>query len=185
MAFFEQDPDLVWDVVVNLEEQYSIWPVGRTIPAGWRAIGYRGSKDYCLDHVERVWTDMRPLSLRQQMAAKRLSPEAVVDAPAATEPAPSLVDRLSASWQRVRVGGGATATEFTRRVKEGFVHIRFVDTQGETELGVHVDASATQLGSTVHVEGELTLDWVPVRCIAEINLLELTGRAMLCPVANL
>ncbi|MFJ3497782.1 MbtH family protein [Streptomyces sp. NPDC086091] len=52
-------------VVVNGEEQYSIWPEGRDLPDGWFEEGTSGTKEDCLDHVERVWTDMRPLSLRQ------------------------------------------------------------------------------------------------------------------------
>jgi MbtH protein len=55
-------------VVVNDEEQYSIWPADRAIPDGWRADGVSGSKEECLAHIETVWTDMRPLSLRRQMA---------------------------------------------------------------------------------------------------------------------
>ncbi|MFE1174092.1 MbtH family protein [Streptomyces sp. NPDC058773] len=57
-------------VVVNHEEQYSVWFADREIPAGWRAEGTTGSRDACLDHIERVWTDMRPLSLRQRMTAQ-------------------------------------------------------------------------------------------------------------------
>lgn len=55
-------------VVVNHEEQYSIWAADRDLPAGWRAEGTSGTREECLDHIERVWTDMRPLSLRQRMA---------------------------------------------------------------------------------------------------------------------
>jgi MbtH protein len=54
-------------VVLNNEEQYSIWPDGRDLPPGWRADGVAGSKETCLAHIEQVWTDMRPLSLRRQM----------------------------------------------------------------------------------------------------------------------
>jgi MbtH protein len=54
-------------VVCNHEEQYSIWPADRELPAGWKAAGKRGSKDECLAFIEQVWTDMRPLSLRRQM----------------------------------------------------------------------------------------------------------------------
>jgi len=56
-------------VVVNHEEQYSIWPVSRDNPAGWTDAGTSGSKAECLAYIEAVWTDMRPLRLRQQMAA--------------------------------------------------------------------------------------------------------------------
>jgi MbtH protein len=56
-------------VVINDEEQYSIWPAHREVPAGWREVGVSGSKQECLDHIEAVWTDMRPKSLRERMAA--------------------------------------------------------------------------------------------------------------------
>ncbi|MFI9366410.1 MbtH family protein [Kitasatospora sp. NPDC053057] len=51
-------------VVVNDEEQYSIWPAGRPVPAGWRTGGPTGSRAECLEHIAAVWTDMRPASLR-------------------------------------------------------------------------------------------------------------------------
>ncbi len=66
---FEDDDDRSYQVVVNDEEQYSIWPVGRELPAGWHAQGPAGPKADCLAHIAQVWTDMRPRSLREQMAA--------------------------------------------------------------------------------------------------------------------
>lgn len=57
--------DLRYKVVINDEEQYSIWPAHRTIPAGWHEAGKEGSRDECLDYIEQVWTDMRPRSLRE------------------------------------------------------------------------------------------------------------------------
>jgi MbtH protein len=54
-------------VVVNHEEQYSIWPAHREPPLGWRDGGKTGSKDECLQYIEEVWTDMRPLSVRKQL----------------------------------------------------------------------------------------------------------------------
>lgn len=57
-------------VVLNDEEQYSIWPVGRDLPAGWRQSGYSGPKDECLAHIDEVWTDIRPLSLRRAIEAR-------------------------------------------------------------------------------------------------------------------
>jgi MbtH protein len=54
-----------YQVVVNHEEQYSLWPADREPPAGWRADGHRGGKDECLAHIAEVWTDMRPLSARR------------------------------------------------------------------------------------------------------------------------
>lgn len=66
MSHTEEDTT-VYRVVINHEEQYSIWPEWKEIPAGWRAVGPTGSKDQCLAYVKEVWTDMRPLSLRKWM----------------------------------------------------------------------------------------------------------------------
>jgi MbtH protein len=51
-------------VVVNDEEQYSIWPGGRAVPAGWTAVGVEGSREECLAHIAEVWTDITPRSVR-------------------------------------------------------------------------------------------------------------------------
>ena len=57
----------IYKVVVNHEEQYSIWPAGKTLPAGWREAGKTGEKQECLAWIKSVWTDMRPLSVRRAM----------------------------------------------------------------------------------------------------------------------
>jgi MbtH protein len=64
---FEDNDGRTYRVVLNDEEQYSIWPTGRDLPQGWRAEGTEGTKEHCLAHIDEVWTDMRPLSLRRQM----------------------------------------------------------------------------------------------------------------------
>jgi MbtH protein len=61
------DEDALFNVVINHEEQYSIWPEYKQIPNGWRAVGKSGKKKECLDYIDQVWTDMRPLSLRKHM----------------------------------------------------------------------------------------------------------------------
>jgi len=61
------DEDATFLVVINHEEQYSIWPDYKEIPSGWRAAGKSGKKRECLDYIDQVWTDMRPLSLRKHM----------------------------------------------------------------------------------------------------------------------
>ena len=66
MSDSEQD-EIVYKVVMNYEEQYSIWPADRENPLGWRDVGKHGPKQDCLDFIKEVWTDMRPLSLRKQM----------------------------------------------------------------------------------------------------------------------
>ena len=62
-----EDDSTLYKVVVNHEEQYSIWPADRENALGWRDAGKEGSKAECLEHIQEVWTDMRPLSLRKKM----------------------------------------------------------------------------------------------------------------------
>ena len=56
---------VIYKVVINHEEQYSIWPAYRANPLGWNDVGKEGTKDECLEHINEVWTDMRPLSVRK------------------------------------------------------------------------------------------------------------------------
>ena len=67
----EEKSQPLYKVVKNAEEQYSIWPDGRENALGWFDCGVAGTKDECLNHIENVWTDMRPLSLRKAMDKKR------------------------------------------------------------------------------------------------------------------
>lgn len=62
----EIEDRVLYKVVVNQEEQYSIWLAGRENPLGWDEVGIQGTKAECLDYIKEVWTDMRPLSLRQE-----------------------------------------------------------------------------------------------------------------------
>ena len=59
-----EDQNVRYRVVMNHEEQYSIWRSDRQVPAGWRDVGVEGPKSECLSYIEQVWTDLRPLSLR-------------------------------------------------------------------------------------------------------------------------
>jgi MbtH protein len=61
----EREDTTIYKVVVNHEEQYSIWPSRKEIPAGWKDVGKEGLKADCLAYIKEVWTDMRPLSLRR------------------------------------------------------------------------------------------------------------------------
>ena len=63
----DREDTTIYVAVVNDEEQYSIWPEGRALPLGWRDAGKRGPKAEVLAWIEEVWTDMRPLSLRERM----------------------------------------------------------------------------------------------------------------------
>ena len=66
----EREDTTLYKVVINHEEQYSIWPADRKNPLGWNDVGKIGLKDECLAHIKEVWTDMRPLSLRKKMEAQ-------------------------------------------------------------------------------------------------------------------
>ncbi|QIY54443.1 MbtH family NRPS accessory protein [Streptomyces sp. RPA4-5] len=61
------EPAQEWAVVINGEEQYSVWPADGPALVGWREIGRHGTREECLEHIAEVWTDMRPLSLRKRL----------------------------------------------------------------------------------------------------------------------
>jgi MbtH protein len=71
----ERDGGMIYAVVMNDEEQYSIWPADREMAPGWRTVGKTGPKADCLAYIGEVWTDMRPLSLRKRMEADKADAE--------------------------------------------------------------------------------------------------------------
>src|SRR5687768_1867625 len=85
----ETEDTTVYIVVVNHEEQYSIWAAAKELPLGWMKVGFKGKKPECLAYIKEVWTDMRPLSLRKKMEAAGLSPppEPVKPVPDTPKPA--------------------------------------------------------------------------------------------------
>jgi MbtH protein len=76
MSQNDREDTTIYQVVMNHEEQYSIWPSDRELPLGWNAVGKQGSKAECLAYIEEVWTDMRPLSLRKKMEEMQQSGQA-------------------------------------------------------------------------------------------------------------
>ena len=63
----EREDNRIYKVVVNHEDQFSIWPADRENALGWNDVGKTGTKAECLEYIKEVWTDMRPLSLRKKM----------------------------------------------------------------------------------------------------------------------
>lgn len=61
------NPNTEFTVVINKQEQYSIWPTYHQVPEGWDEIGIVGNKEQCLAHINTVWTDMRPKSLKDAL----------------------------------------------------------------------------------------------------------------------
>ena len=199
MARRDDDEDgTIYKVVVNEEEQYSIWPADRDNPLGWRDAGKRGPKAECLGYVDEVWTDMRPLSLRNQMAEAAArpampSPEPVGRGAAAleTRTGDELVDRLSDGNHPVeaRLRPDTSVERLKESIDRGYVHLRFTGTRGGTTLGVKLDRDRSDVShadfergaGTVRLAGSLILNDVSVRCIADIDLATLSGRGHLEP----
>jgi uncharacterized protein YbdZ (MbtH family) len=181
----DDDSDIVYRVVVNHEEQYSIWPADRDLPAGWRDEGTTGPKDQCLHHIDEVWVDMRPLSLRRYMEQAPPADDSILDEP--DDPADSLVSRLSRGDHPVRVSirPEPSGPALRDAVERGYVFVRFTGTRGGTELGITIDRDAIDLTDAdfeaqrgrIVLVGDLTLDFEPIRCTAEIDLETFTGRA--------
>jgi uncharacterized protein YbdZ (MbtH family) len=187
MSIDDQEDTTIYAVVVNHEEQYSIWAADRELPLGWRLEGKRGTKADCLAHIETVWTDMRPLSLRKQMEAAAAAPaeDDVADEP----PEDDLVQRLAAGSHPIEVTlrPDRTAAALKECIERGYVHIKFTDTDGGTELGVRLDPAASDLAhadfaaprGSVRLVGSLTLNFEKVRCVAEVDLSSLNGQGRL------
>jgi len=190
MAIDEAEDLATYKVVVNQEEQYSIWPVDRENPLGWEDRGPSGSKDECLAYINEVWTDMQPLSLRKHMEEvarqQAENPPPPPPSPSTEPPKPDeLVMRLATGDHPVEVGlqPEKTAEAFKAAIDRGYVYIKFTDTKGGTELGVRLDTQASDWSQadfskatgSVHVEGTLTLNYVKVRVVADFQLNTLTG----------
>jgi uncharacterized protein YbdZ (MbtH family) len=188
------DPDredtTVYKVVVNHEEQYSIWPDYKDMPLGWKDVGKSGLKPECLAYIKEVWTDMRPLSLRKKMEEMAKNPPPPPPPPDPNRPREkSLVDKLCAGKHPVEASlrPEKTAKRLKEAIDRNYVHIKFTDTKGGTELGVRLDNEACDFNQadfengtgTAHIEGGLTLDYVKVRCIADIDLKTLEGKGKL------
>ena len=196
MSWNEPDGEdtTIYRVVVNHEEQYSIWPQYKENPLGWRDAGKTATKAECLAYIKETWTDMRPLSLRKKMEelAKNPPPPPPPNLHAPREK--SLVDRLCESDHIIEVGlrPERTLKLFKEAISRNYVHIRFTQTKGGTEIGFELDRERSDFSradlengqGTVHVEGSLSLDYEKVRCIADIDLSSLTGKGHLTKVAS-
>jgi uncharacterized protein YbdZ (MbtH family) len=166
------DETATYKVVVNHEEQYSIWPLQRENPLGWRDAGKQGSKEECLAYIEEVWTDMRPLSLRKAMEEAAKAPPR----PARPAPVDDLIDRLCAGKHPVEL----IRYRFDEAFNEGYVHVRFTGTRGGTELGIRLDPTHTkETSGRLEIAGDLTLNFVRVRCFADVDRASLSGEGWL------
>ena len=201
------DDDRIWKVVVNHEEQYSVWFANRESPLGWNEVGKEGTKAECLTYINEVWTDMRPLSLRKQMDDSQRSVEgqdalsgkqgveAVVEGKSdGSENHESLVNRLCQGIHPVSLWPTPmTAAAFSERLDNGLIHVEFPETRGGTRIGVRVDNNSSDISQAdlekatgkVRIVGHLVLDYVPVRCVVDIALPEFTGTGRLEKVSEI
>jgi uncharacterized protein YbdZ (MbtH family) len=179
-------------VVVNDEEQYSIWLADQELPGGWHDAGHSGPKAGCLSYIDEVWTDMRPLSLRTYMAEH--ADDEPADDDSAPADGPSLVDRLCEGSHPVvaSLRPEASAAALKTAIDSQYVFIRFTGTEGGTELGVHLDDQGADLAEAdfqagtgqVRLSGTLTLDFEAVRCLATVDLASLEGEGQLQRVTD-
>jgi uncharacterized protein YbdZ (MbtH family) len=183
------DPDredtTIYKVVVNHEEQYSIWPEYKENPLGWKDVGKAGPKAECLAYIKEVWTDMRPLSLRKKMEEMAKNPPPPLPPPTNQSREKSLVDRLCEGVHPVEAGLRLEKTTklFKEAIDRNYVHVKFTNTRGGTELGVRLDRDSCDFSradfennaGAVHIEGKLILNYVKVRCVADIDLNTLDG----------
>lgn len=184
MASDETHDDTIYAVVTNHEMQYSIWPNGRPIPVGWQGTSYTGTRQDCLAHIDEVWVDMRPLSLQRSMTEPQQAPSP--EPQLAQDDSETLVQRLSRGMHPVELSlrPDASIARLRERLERGYVLICFTETRGRTELGVRLDPQHTDLRSAdfeqrsghIHLEGTLELDFVPIRCIADIDLSSFLGQ---------
>jgi len=140
-----------------------------------------------------VWTDMRPLSLRKKMEEMAKNPPPPPPPPDPNKPREKpLVDKLCEGDHPVEAGlrPEKTVKLFKEAIDRDYVHIKFTKTKGGTELGVRLDRESCDFSMSdfengrgmVHIEGGLTLDYVKVKCIAEIDLATLEGIGRLVKV---
>lgn len=195
MSDEDADAALIYHVVVNDEEQYSIWVDGREVPPGWRTVGVSGPKADCLAHIEQVWTDMRPLSLRKRMEelARNPPPENTV-VPDHLKDGPTLVERLSDGDHPVEISirPERNLAALRAKVHERYVHVKFTGTRGGTELGITLDPVLTVAPSeilesgagTIRLVGDVTLDYVSCRGVFDIDLASLSGHGRLEPLPS-
>lgn len=190
----QREDGMVYKVVVNHEEQYSILLAYRECPKGWKDVGKSGIKSKCMEYINEVWTDMRPLSLRKKMDEMKESRPEVKEERVqrikkkrekTKDSHDNLVKYLSEGAHPVEVGlrPDRTVKIFKETIDRGYVHIKFTDTMGGTELRTSLDAVACDFANAdfenrtgeVHLEGDIHINYVRARCVANIDISTLTG----------
>jgi len=183
----ETEDTTTYKVIVNGEEQYAIWPEFKEIPTGWNYGNKSGAKADCLAYIKEVWVDMRPLSVRQQMAHP-VPPVAEIN----EAEQPTLVDRLCEGMHTVQITlrPEMTVQRFKESLKRDHMPVKFTETNGGSEFGIKLDKAACDLSNvdldngwgTAHLEGQMSVDFVRVKCVVDIDLPSFEGSGRLVRV---
>lgn len=186
------DQEDIYTVVLNIEEQYSIWPTFKNVPSGWQEIGVKGSKDFCLEHIKEVWKDMRPLSLRKKMDERKNAWEEKKQSTLSSSIMKPLQSRtvsfLTQGWHPISCKSIYNSCQDVREaIAKHHFHLTFLDTEGQTCLSMTLNPQKTLLEEAdfetgtgmIQLEGNLTLDFVKVKCLARITLPSLEGEGTL------
>jgi uncharacterized protein YbdZ (MbtH family) len=193
----EDEDKTIYKVVVNGEEQYSIWPKDRDNALGWRDEGTFGLKAVCLEHIGKVWTDMRPLSLRRHMEehARKMAeqppepPKVEAQADVDAEPRsklPPIVEKLSQGDHPVTMIRYKDLADLKQAIERGTVLVKFTGTRGGTEIGISLDDASKAVDLTsdkIDLCGTLTLDYQPVKCLVTVDPETRSGVGHLEPIA--
>jgi uncharacterized protein YbdZ (MbtH family) len=186
----EAEDTTTYKVIVNEEEQYAIWPEFKEIPTGWKYADKTDAKADCLAYIREVWVDMRPLTVRQKMDQQRTSSSPVVEINQ-VEP-PTLVDRLCEGMHTVQIKlrPEMTVQRFKESLNRDHIPVKFTGTNGGSEFGIKLDKAACDFSNvdldngwgTAHLEGRLSVDFVPVKCVVDIDLPSFEGSGRLVRV---
>jgi len=166
----------IYKVVMNYEEQYSIWPIDYEMPLGWNDTGKSGTKVECLDYINNVWRDMRPLSLRKKMAQD-------------THKIKEMMYPLTEGRHVVRLGwSGVSSTTVRDAIGRGFIVIEFTETPELPGVGLFIDKDAIDTRQAdfdasrghLKVEGTGNIYAIgKVRCIVDLDLATWEGTGSL------
>jgi len=185
----DYESEMRFVVVINDEDQYSIWEDSTTPPSGWYTTGFAGTKAECLAHIDEVWTDMRPRSLREAMESGELEHDSEAEddlAAILADDTPDLLTRLSDDDHPVELvlRPAPSLAALRETIARDYVLVKFTGTRGGTELGVPLDRqrsdlAAADLGSgRIYVHGDIVLDGntAQVSAIVDVSTLNGTGR---------
>lgn len=182
---------MIHKIVVNEERQYSIWPEERQNAIGWKDIGFSGSKEECLNHLNAIWTNLGPLNKEKMKSQDQQLPTSRQDDPQKIKP----VEASQRGFFTKLGFGDEVPVEISSRynkqieklkksIEQGFVHIKFPTIQTELKIKIDrstlIDLDSGKHSGRVRLVGTLVLNFETVRCVVDISLQTLTGSGHIC-----